>query len=52
MVEPNVALSIVEAEPISTLSSIITLPICGIALNSPFLSGTKPKPSQPIIAPE
>jgi len=52
IVEPKVALSIVVAEPISTLSSIITLPICGIFCCSPFSSGKKPKPSAPIIAPE
>jgi len=49
IVEPKVALSIVEPEPISTLSSMITFPICGIALYSPFSSGAKPKPSEPIV---
>ena len=31
---------------------IITFPICGIALYSPFSSGAKPNPSEPIMAPE
>ena len=46
------ALSIVVQDPISTLSSITTLPICGIFLNVPSAFGAYPKPSAPIIAPE
>ena len=52
IVDPRVALSMVAPEPISTWSSIITFPICGTAWYAPFSSGTKPKPSAPIIAPE
>ena len=57
---PTLALSIVTsvnapivvAAPISTSSSITTLPICGTLEYTPFSSGVKPKPSAPIIAPE
>ena len=42
--------SIVELQPISTLFSIITAPICGY-LKLPFLSGKKPKPFFPITHP-
>jgi len=52
IVDPSVALSIVVLDPISTLFSIITFPVCGILTNSPFSLGVKPNPSEPIIAPE
>ena len=42
--------SIVELQPISTLSSIITTPICGY-LKLPLLSGKNPKPFFPIMQP-
>ena len=51
MVEPNVALSMVVPAPISTLSSIITFPVWGTLIYSPFSLGEKPKPSAPIITP-
>ena len=43
-------LSIVEPQPISTLSSIITIPIWGY-LKFDFLSGKKPNPFFPITLP-
>ena len=51
IVEPSEALSIVVLEPISTLFFVITLPKCFILLSS-LSFGAKPKPSDPIIAPE
>ena len=46
----NDPLSIVEPHPISQLSSITTVPICGY-LKFFFLSGKKPKPFLPITHP-
>ena len=43
-------LSIVEPLPISQLSSIITIPMCGYLI-FPLLFGKKPKPFFPIIHP-
>ena len=48
IVEPIVALSIVELEPISTSFPIITLPVCGIFLYVPSSFGANPNPSEPI----
>ena len=50
-VAPIVARSTQVLAPISTLSSRITIPICGI-LSYPFGVGAKPNPSAPITAPE
>ena len=46
----NDPLSIVEPQPISQLSSIITSPICGYLIFL-LLLGKKPKPFLPIIQP-
>ena len=43
-------LSIVDPQPISVLSSIITAPICGY-LKLEFLFGKKPNPFLPIMQP-
>ena len=51
IVEPKVARSIAVSAPISTESSITTLPICGTLLNSPFSLGWKPNPSAPNTTP-
>ena len=48
MVDPSVALSIDELEPISTLLPIFTFPNCGVLIYSPTSFGAKPKPSDPI----
>ena len=48
-VSPNVALSIVTHAPISTSSSILTIPTCGI-LWKLLPSFANPKPSLPITA--
>ena len=47
-VDPRVALSTDELEPISTLFPIIALPIWGVLIYSPILLGANPKPSEPI----
>jgi hypothetical protein len=51
-VEPIAALSIETFEPSSTLSSITTLPICGIFVKPPSLFGKYPNPSEPTTEPE
>jgi hypothetical protein len=50
MVLPSVARSIAQLAPISTSSSITTLPICGIFLPPPGPTA-KRKPSLPITVP-
>jgi len=51
IVDPIVARSIATFAPTSALSSMITLPICGIFMNSLSDWGAKPKPSLPITVP-
>ena len=50
MVFDKEPLSIVAPQPISQLSSIITIPICGYRIFS-FLLGKKPNPFLPITQP-
>ena len=52
MVEPRVALSIVQLDPISTSSSIVTFPLCITFKLLPFESLLKPNPSEPTTVPE
>ena len=52
LVDPIVALSIVVLAPISTLSSITTLPICIIFVYWFLLLEAKPNPSAPITDPD
>ena len=52
IVEPRVALSIVQLDQISTSSSIITFPLCITFKLLPFESLLKPNPSEPTTVPE
>ena len=51
-VDPKVALSIVQLDPISTSSSTITFPLCTTFNVFPLESKLKPKPSDPNTVPE